>query len=352
MSLFNHAEFDHHEQVQFCEDAGSGLKAIIAIHDTTLGPAVGGCRMFDYADEAAALSDVLRLSRGMTYKSALAGLPMGGGKSVIIGDPGVDKSNDLLLSMASFIDSLSGRYVCAEDSGTSVADMRLMNTLTEHVSGVNEGGKYGGDPSPTTALGVFMAIQIAVAHRLGAHSLMGKSVAVQGLGNVGYHLAQYLCEAGVKVYGADVNAANLYRAVNELGVIAVAPEDILAFPADILAPCAMGAVINDQTVGRINAGIIAGAANNQLARPAHAEELRERGILYCPDFLINAGGIVDVHCQRMGETAAQLRTRLRGIEQHLSKVLTRSDRDALDTHFIAERLSEEILHSARLAKAG
>ena len=253
--------------------------------------------------------------------------------------------------MARFIESLGGRYIGAEDSGTTVADMRLMSTVTDHVSGVNEGGKHGGDPSPTTAYGVFSAIKVAVAHRLGGSSLRGKSVAIQGLGNVGYHLARYLCEAGADVCGADVNPVNVNRAVTELGVKAVNPADILATPADVLAPCAMGAVINDNTVGNINAGIIAGAANNQLARPAHAQELRERGILYCPDFVINAGGIVDVHCQRIGESAAQLRNRLRSIEQHLREVLLRSDRDALDTHSIAEKLAEEILRCAKLDQA-
>ncbi len=351
MTLFQHVEFDHHELVQFCEDDSSGLKAIIAVHSTALGPAVGGCRMYNYCDEAAALRDVLRLSRGMTYKSALAGLPLGGGKSVIIGDPMRDKSDELLSAMALFIDCLGGRYVCAEDSGTTVADMRAMSRHTSFVSGLDAGSLHGGDPSPSTAAGVLKAIQVAVEHRLGCDNLRGKSIAIQGLGNVGFHLARYLTEAGARVFGADVNADHVNRATSELGITRVAPDEVLSLAVDVLAPCAMGAVINNESLASISAGIVAGAANNQLERPEHAQELRDRGILYCPDFAINAGGIMDVHCQRTGTRASELSSQLDLIGQHLRQILQRSDREALDTHSIAERLAEEILHSAQLAQA-
>ncbi|MFT5483913.1 MAG: leucine dehydrogenase [Halieaceae bacterium] len=352
MTLFTHPEFDHHEQVQFCEDARSGLRAIIAIHDTTLGAAVGGCRMYNYADEQAALSDVLRLSRGMTYKSALAGLPMGGGKSVIIADPAHDKSPQLLLAMAESIDRLGGRYIAAEDSGTSVADMKIMAQRTAWVSGINDKGKHGGDPSPTTAYGVYVAIQAAVRHRLGERNLNGIAVAIQGLGNVGYHLASYLMEAGAEVFGADLNVANVERAVSELGITAVPVEEILCLRVDVLAPCAMGAVLDDLNISQLQAGIVAGAANNQLAHPHHAQDLRDRGILYCPDFLINAGGIIDVHFQRQGEAGDKLRRRVERIGDHLGEILARAERQGLDTHSVAESVAEEILTAASLQKAG
>ncbi len=350
MSVFSAPAFDGHELVAFCDDKTTGLRAIIAVHDSTLGSAVGGCRMYPYASDAEALHDVLRLSRGMTYKSALAGLPLGGGKSVIIGDPQRDKSTSLMQAMGDFIESQGGRYVAAEDSGTGVADIRTMAARTKYVSGLDD-NEYGGDPSPSTAYGVFLGIRTAVRHRLGVDTLSGLSVAIQGLGHVGYYLARYLVAEKATVYGADVNTANLQRAVTELGVIPVAVEDVLGLEVDVLAPCAMGAVLNSQSIPAIRAGIIAGAANNQLASDDDGSSLQDRGILYCPDFLINAGGIVDVHHQRIGSTEAAKRGHIQRIEATLSEVLRRADECHLQTRVIAEQLAEEILREAPVKTA-
>ena len=345
MSVFSAPAYDRHEMVTFCSDRATGLHAIIAVHDTRLGAGVGGCRMFPYASDEEALHDVLRLSRGMTYKSALAGLPFGGGKSVIIGDPLRDKTPELLRAMGDFVHSLGGRYVAAEDSGTGVADMRTMGERTPYVSGIDD-NEFGGDPSPSTAYGVYLGIRTAVRHRLGEDSMRGLRVAIQGLGHVGYYLARHLVLDGAIVYGADVNAANLERAVNDFGVIAVDPADILRQEVDVLAPCAMGAVLNEQSIDTIRAGIIAGAANNQLATPQDGAHLQDRGILYCPDFLINAGGIIDVHHQRCGSPESARQEHIRRIESNLREVLVRADECHVQTHVIAEQLTEETIERA------
>ncbi len=313
MSVFSAPAFDGHELVAFGTDEASGLRAIIAVHDTTLGPGVGGCRMYPYASDDEALHDVLRLSRGMSYKSALAGLPMGGGKSVIIGDPRQHKSRELMLAMGDFVHSQAGKYVAAEDSGTGVADIRTMAERTPHVSGM-EDNEFGGDPSPSTAWGVYLGMRTAVRHRLGVDSMAGLKVAIQGLGNVGYHLARHLRGDGATVYGADVQADNLRRAVQDLGVQAVDTADVLTLEVDVLAPCAMGAVLNRNSIPQLRAGIVAGAANNQLAQAEDSLQLQDRGILYCPDFLINAGGIIDVHHQRIGSPDAEKQAHIRRIE--------------------------------------
>ena len=345
MSIFDAPAYDGHELVTFGKDAATGLRAIIAVHSTVLGPAVGGCRMFPYASEDDALNDVLRLSRGMTYKSALAGLPFGGGKSVIIGDPRKDKTADLMRAMGDFVHSQGGRYVAAEDSGTGVEDIRLMAERTSHVSGMDD-NEFGGDPSPSTAWGVFLAIRTAVRHRLGEDSLQGVRVAVQGLGHVGYYLAGYLNNAGAKVLGTDVNEDNLRRAVKDHAVEAVAPDAILSAEVDVFAPCAMGAVLTTSSIPGLRAGIVAGAANNQLATAADGESLQARGILYCPDFLINAGGIIDVHHQRVGSAETQKQVHIQRIEQTLSEVLSRADESHRRTNDIAEELARDIIARA------
>lgn len=302
--------------------------------------------MFPYATDAEALRDVLRLSRGMTYKSALAGLPFGGGKSVIIGNPQHDKSENLLLAMADFIDSLGGRYVAAEDSGTGVDDIRVMARRTRFVSGLQEGAEHGGDPSPSTALGVYLGIRTAVRYRLGSDSMTGLKVAIQGLGHVGFHLAGLLAADGARVFGADVNADNLERARTTHDLIPVSTDEILSLEVDVLAPCAMGAVLDARTVGELRAGIVAGAANNQLADEEQAHHLWDRGILYCPDFLINAGGIIDVYHQRQGSDAQQAREHIERIESNLQEILFRSDRARRSPHLVAEELAEEFLARA------
>ncbi|MBA6412799.1 Glu/Leu/Phe/Val dehydrogenase [Parahaliea sp. F7430] len=346
MSVFSAPAFDQHELVSFCSDRDSGLRAIIAVHDTTLGPGVGGCRMFPYASDEDALHDVLRLSRGMTYKSALAGLPLGGGKSVIIGDPRQDKTPALFRAMGDFVQSQSGRYVAAEDSGTSAADMRLIAERTAWVSGIDD-NEYGGDPSPNTALGLYLGMRCAVRHRLGVDSLEGLQVAIQGLGHVGYCLAAYLRNNGAQVYAADVNAANVQRAVDDLGVIALDVADILSQKVDILAPCAMGAVLNEQSIPKLRAGIVCGAANNQLATAENGAQLQDLGILYCPDFLVNAGGIIDVHHQRLGSAESVKQEHIGRIETTLAEVLRRADESRRSTHAIAEELAREYLQAGQ-----
>ena len=346
MSVFSNVAYDHHEHVAFCEDVSSGLRAIIAVHSSALGPGVGGCRMFPYANDDDALFDVLRLSRGMTYKSALAGLPFGGGKSVIIGNPHTDKTPALLEAMGDFIHSLGGRYVAAEDSGTGVADVEAMARRTPHVSGFLAGAKHGGDPSPSTAYGVFLGIRTAVHYRLGADSMRGLRVAIQGLGNVGFHLAGYLVAEGAEVIGADVNEQNLKRAVEAHGIQVVGTGEILAVEADVFAPCAMGAVLDRETIDGLRVGIVAGAANNQLAEESDADHLWDRGILYCPDFLINAGGIIHVYHQQVGAEPAVMQEHIARIETNLQEILYRSDRAGQSPHLVAEELAREYLVAA------
>lgn len=292
MTVFENSSFDHHEAVVFHADAATGLRAIIAIHNTARGPSVGGCRMWPYGSEEEAVTDALRLSRGMSYKSALAGLPFGGGKSVIIGDPSTDKSEALWQAMGRFVESLGGQYIIAEDVGTSPADMEIVRQETTHVAGIAEGGS--GDPSPATAWGVFVGIKAAVHAKLGRDDLKGIGVAVQGLGHVGYELCQMLAAAGVVLYVADLDRTQLAKAGKEFGATIVDPNAVYDLDVDVFAPCALGAVINDDTIPRLRASIIAGSANNQLAEPRHGVALTKAGILYAPDYAINAGGIINI----------------------------------------------------------
>lgn len=346
MKLFSHHEFDNHEQVVFCHDKTSGLKAIIAIHNTHRGPALGGCRMYPYASEAEALNDVLRLSRGMTYKSAIANLPLGGGKSVIIGDPHSDKTPQLIRAMGVAVERLGGRYIVAEDSGTSVPDMLLMSEQTRHVSGIAEkfdadGKRRSGDPSPITARGVFVGIQAAVRYRLGRDDLQGVRVAIQGLGNVGYHLASQLHAAGARLWVSDINQAAVQRAVDELGAVAVANGEIYDQAVDLFAPCAMGAILNDTTIPRLQARIVAGAANNQLADKRHGQALMERGILYAPDYVINAGGVIDVCYERSDMDPQQVMEQVDGIGDTLTEIFSRAEQQHKPTDVLADQLAEE-----------
>ncbi|MDH0892958.1 MULTISPECIES: Glu/Leu/Phe/Val dehydrogenase dimerization domain-containing protein [unclassified Pseudomonas] len=348
MPVFTHIDFDNHEQVVFGHDQASGLKAIIAIHDTTLGPALGGCRMWNYADDDEALRDVLRLSRGMTYKSALARLPLGGGKAVIIGDPRHDKSEALFQAMGDFVDSLGGRYITAADSGTGVAEMQIMAERTRHVAGAGQreafgGGTRDGDPSPSTAYGVFVGIRAAVRHRLGRGDLKGLKVAIQGVGQVGFGLARYLKDAGAELWVTDIHAANQRRAVDQLDARAVSQQEIFGLDVDVFAPCALGAIINPQTLEALRAPIVAGAANNQLASPELAEQLRRRDCLYAPDYAINAGGIIDVCYERTGGSAAELKAHIEGIESTLDEIFARSTAEGATTTAVADRMARERL---------
>jgi leucine dehydrogenase len=337
MPVFFSPHFDEHEEVVFCREKRSGLRAIIAVHSTRRGPALGGCRMFPYPDEAAAVADVLRLARGMTLKAAMADLAFGGGKSVIIGDPRRDKSEALFLAMAACVDRLGGRYVIAEDSGTSVADMEAVRKGTRHVAGIAEGGS--GDPSPATAWGVFQGIRAAARHRLGSERLDGLTVAVQGLGHVGWHLAEHLSRAGARLVVADIDPAPVRRAARVFGADAVAPNAIYDAPADIFAPCALGAVLDGDTVRRLKAAIVAGSANNQLARPEHGKALAARGILYAPDYVINAGGIINIAHEGAGYDRERAFAHVARIGETLREVFGRAEAERIPTSEAADRLA-------------
>lgn len=346
MTVMTHPEFDNHEMVVFHSDKATGLKAIIAIHNSQLGPATGGCRMYPYANESDAIRDVLRLSRGMTYKSALADLPLGGGKSVIIGDPRCDKTPDMMRAMGDFIHQLGGRYIGAEDSGTGVNDILQMAERTPFVSGINQQSKYGGDPSPVTAYGVFIGIKTTLEH-LGYQDVNGRSVAIQGVGNVGFSLCKLLCDAGAEVFVSDINPNNLKRAA-EIGANIVTNETILELPVDVFAPCAMGAVINDANLSNLRCKAIAGAANNQLATAEMADKLLHKGILYAPDYVINAGGIIDVYYQNIGVfDTAKIYQHVATIGEKLASIFTRSKSEKLTTQHIADRMAEAKFYETR-----
>ncbi len=345
MSVFDHPSFDDHEHVVFGRDRHSGLSAIIAIHDTSLGPSLGGCRMYAYANSGAALTDVLRLARGMSYKAAIAELPLGGGKSVIIGDPHTGKSPALMHAMGDLVERLHGRYIIAEDSGTGVEDMRLIAERTAHVSGITDkaaadGTTRSGDPSPATAHGVFVGIKAAVKHRLGRNDLAGVRVAVQGAGHVGQHLIKQLVGAGAQVWAADVWAANA-EAAGSLGATVVPADTVLGLDVDVLAPCALGAIINDETLSMMKAGIVAGAANNQLAEDRHGQLLHDRGVLFAPDYVINAGGLIDVYYERSGFDRERLIQHVERIGENLEVIFQRAEGENRPTSAVADQMARE-----------
>lgn len=339
MTPFSHPEFDGHEEVAFCNDAESGLKAIIAIHNTNRGPALGGCRMWPYASDDDALTDALRLSRGMTYKSALAGLNMGGGKSVIIGNAKSMKSEALFRAMGRFVDSLGGRYSIAEDVGISVADVEMMAQETDFVAGTPERG--AGDPSPSTAYGVYMGIRAAVAHRLNRSSVSGLTVAVQGLGSVGWNLCKYLSDDGAKLIVTDIDQTVIARAVEIFGATAVDTDAIYGVEADVFAPCALGAIINDETLKLLRVPVVAGSSNNQLAEPRHGIELHKRGILYAPDYVINAGGVINISHEGPDYDMEKAFAHVAKIHDTLSEIFKRSEASGAPTFQAADHLAEE-----------
>jgi leucine dehydrogenase len=344
MDIFDAREFDGHELVAFGHDAPTGLKAIIAIHSTALGPAAGGCRMWPYASTAEAVADVLRLSRGMSYKNAMAGLPFGGGKAVIIGDSRTLKTPELFAAFGRMVDSLRGRYVTAEDVGTTTADMAHVARATRYVSGLGRtAGQAGGDPAPKTALGVFHGLKAAVKFRLGREDLAGLTVAVQGVGGVGYHLCGLLASAGARLKVADVLPTALTRVCDEFRATPVAPVRVLEEEADVLAPCALGAILNSRSIARLRAPVIAGAANNQLAQAQDGEALRAAGVLYAPDYVINAGGIISVAREYYGGTEAQVLEDIQGIPARLTEIFERARRENRPTSEIADRMARERL---------
>jgi leucine dehydrogenase len=334
------AEF-RYEQLVFCHDKATGLRAIIAVHDTTLGPALGGCRMYPYASEDDAIVDVLRLARGMTYKAAASGLNLGGGKSVIIGDPRTGKSEALFRSFGRYIETLGGRYIVAEDVGTSTEDANFIRVETGHVVGVDVTRGGSGDPSPFTALGVLQGMRACVDEVFATTSLEGRTVAVQGVGHVGYHLCRLLHEAGARLIATDVDAAALGRAVREFGAKAVEPDEILTIPCDVYAPCALGATVNDATIPNFRCRIIAGSANNVLLESHHGEALAERGILYAPDYVINAGGLINVADELEGYNERRATKRVMRIEERIRSIIAISKRDGVATNLAADTLALE-----------
>lgn len=352
MDVFSHlASYDYGE-VHFARDPASGLRAIVAIHDTRLGPALGGCRFLPYAKEEDALVDALRLARGMTYKAALCGVPHGGGKSVLLRPtaPVFDRAA-LFLAFGRFVDGLGGRYITAEDSGTGLEDMELIRIQTQHVTGVGMSHGGSGDPSPFTALGVRRGIEACAKLKLGRSSLDGLSVAVQGVGHVGYHLCKELVACGAKLSVADVDPLKSERAQREFGAAIVPIEQIFDVECDVLAPCALGSAINDETVPRIKAKIVAGAANNQLHEPRHGDDLNARGILYAPDYAINAGGLINVAQEVAGYDATISRERTLKIYDTIHEIAERSMKSLTPTYRVADLMVEEKLARAGAANA-
>lgn len=348
MKIFDYLEKYDYEQLVFCQDKNSGLKAIIGIHDTTLGPALGGTRIWDYESEEEAIIDVLRLAKGMTYKNSAAGLNLGGGKAVIIGDPAKIKSEELFRTFGRYIEGLSGRYITAEDMNTNTQDMAYINDETDYVAGLE--GKSG-NPSPVTAFGVYRGILAAVNEVYGSEDLEGKVVGVQGLGQVGYTVCKYLAEAGAKLYVTDIRKESIERAVNELGAIAVAPDEIYNLECDIFAPCAMGAIINDFTVEQLKCKIVAGSANNQLAEEKHGEMLKEKGILYVPDFVVNSGGVINVYEELQGYNKERAMKRASAIYDAVKRIIEISKKENIPTFKAAERMAEERIENISRVKS-
>jgi leucine dehydrogenase len=334
-----------YEEVVFFHDPPTGLRAIVAIHSTLLGPALGGTRFYPFASEEEALRDVLRLARSMTYKAAVTGLDLGGGKAVIIGDPRRLNSEELMRAYGRFIDSLGGRYITAEDVGTSREDMDIIRRETPWVTGVSKILGGSGDPSPVTAYGVFNGIRAAAQAALDGAAFPELHVAVQGVGKVGYHLAKYLVEAGARVTVSDVDVDAVGRAVGDLGVATAEPDKVHAVECDIFAPCALGGVVRDDTLPELKCRVVAGAANNQLERPEHGDALHEMDILYAPDFVINAGGLVNVADELLGYDRDRAMKRVEGIYRTLREVFGRSKTEGVPPSRAADRLAEERMRS-------
>lgn len=341
MAIFASEDFDQHEQVLFVNDRSVGLRAIIAVHNTNLGPALGGCRMWPYETEALAIRDVLRLSRGMTYKAAMVQVDLGGGKSVIIGDSHKDKSPELLHAMGRWIDSLGGRYITGEDIGTNPFDMAEIRKETKCVSCLRkEDGGYG-DPAPMTALGVFQAMTAGVEKAFGTTSLKGMRVAVQGVGNVGHRLCGLLAAEGAELTVCDVFAENLERAVSAHGAKSVEPDRIFDVEADVFAPCAMGAVLNDDTIPRLAVKVVAGAANNQLEDDRHGGMLADRGIVYLPDYVANGGGLISCAAEWYRHDPAEVEANVRKIMDTCREILAYADEHGLPNHQASDRIAEQ-----------
>jgi leucine dehydrogenase len=343
MDLFGHLKAYDYGEVHFSHDKATGLKAIVAIHDSRLGPALGGCRFLPYDTDEEALVDALRLARGMTYKAALAGLAHGGGKSVLITPKQHFDRVALFRAFGRFVDNLGGHYITAEDSGTGLEDMEIIRTVTKHVTGVDVAHGGSGDPSPFTALGVRRGIEACVKLKLGRDSLEGVHVAVQGVGHVGYHLCKELAAEGAKLSVADVDPLKAERAQREFGAAVTSIDDVAKVDCDVFAPCALGAGLNDSTIPHLKAKIVAGAANNQLAQPRHGDDLHARGILYAPDYAINAGGLVNVAQEVLGYDAKKSREKTLEIYDTILEIADRSAKTGTPTYRIADMMVEEKL---------
>jgi leucine dehydrogenase len=329
-----------YELLATASDPESGYRGVIAVHSTRLGPSVGGSRFWNYASEGEAITDALRLARGMTYKNALAGLALGGGKSVIIGDNRTRDREPIFRAHGRFVESLGGRYITAEDVGTSPSDMEFVRRETDHVAGLLD---RSGDPSPVTARGVFRAVQASARARWGSDELAGRRVALQGCGHVGYHLSKELHAAGAELLVSDTDEERVARVVADFGARRVAPEEIYAAPADVFSPCALGGVINDRTIPQLKAEIVAGAANNQLLEARHGAALERAGILYAPDFVANAGGIINGCIELLGWERERARRQVEEIYDTLLRVFDIARRDGVPTSEAADRLAEERL---------
>jgi len=345
MTIFKKLVQDDFEQVVFCQDKASGLKGIIAIHDTTLGPALGGTRMWNYDSDEEALEDALRLAKGMTYKNAAAGLNLGGGKAVIIGDASKDKSEAMYRAFGRYVESLNGRYITAEDVGTTEQDMDYIHMETEYVTGTSDGGV--GDPSPVTSLGIYYGMKAAAKHVFGSDDLSGKTIAVQGVGQVAYHLCEYLHKEGANLIVTDINEAAVGRAVNDFQAKAVAPDDIYGVACDIYSPCALGGTLNDETIDVLQAKVVAGSANNQLLTNEHGDKLQEKGIVYAPDYVINSGGVINVADELAGYNRDRVMNKVKGIYDILLEVFTIAEKENIPTYVAADRMAEKRIQAMK-----
>ena len=338
-------DFDAHEALHFVTDRDSGLRAIIAVHSTYLGPAAGGTRLWHYADPATALTDALRLSRGMSYKNAMAGLPLGGGKAVILADDKRTKTPEMIAAFGRAVNGLAGNYVTAEDVGMSVADMIAISTQTKFVAGLPvAGGEVGGDPGPQTSLGVFLGIKAAVRRALGKHSLSGLHLAIQGAGSVAGGVARLAVAEGAMLSVADVDQARVQALAAETGAMIVAPDALLSLAADIVSPCALGAILTAETIAALNTPIVAGGANNQLATPEDGERIAARGILYAPDYVINAGGIINVSTEYLRDGDASLvRQRIDAIPNLLEQIWANSAATGRNPAAVADAMAQKLI---------
>ena len=337
-----------HEQVVFCQDSATNLKAIIAIHDTTLGPALGGTRMWNYINEEDALQDVLRLSRGMTFKAAISGLKLGGGKAVIIGNSNIEKSETLIRKFGQYVNHLGGRYITAKDVGMNTKDMEIIRRETQHVTGIPEVMGGSGDPSPVTAFGVYMGIKASAKYKWGSDKLAGKNIVVQGVGNVGESLVKYLAEEGANIVINDINTNKLNELANKFGAKVVLGDAIFDLSMDIYAPCALGATVNPDTISRLSCEIIAGAANNQLADEERDGKLcAEKGICYAPDFLINAGGLINVYSELKGYNREDAIAQTRKIYDTTLDILNKAELEDITTHAAALDIAQERIENTK-----